>query len=224
MARATHQPISDKEQWRPESPVVTLSRDYGSGGDEIAGMLSERLGVPLYDMVILEEIAKRLEADEAVLRRIDEHISTVRDLWLLNVITGHHVDLSSYRRTLVNVVLMVARMGGVIVGRGAHVILSTACALRIRVAGSPDVCAKRVMALEGISEAAALAKIRNVNSNRGRFVWEMFHVRHNDPTQFDITLNTDRMVDMIPCVEMLMTMARAIYAGDVVQNNARVPM
>ena len=54
------------------------------------------------------------------------------------------VSKDAYRDTLVKLVMSIGRMGGLIVGRGAHVVLSDACALRVRVTGSPEVCARRM--------------------------------------------------------------------------------
>ena len=46
-------------------PVITISRQYGSGGREIEAQLAERLGIPFYDKTLCAEAAKhsRLDAD-----------------------------------------------------------------------------------------------------------------------------------------------------------------
>ena len=45
--------------------VITISRQYGSGGREIEAQLAERLGIPFYDKTLCAEAAKhsRLDAD-----------------------------------------------------------------------------------------------------------------------------------------------------------------
>ncbi|HIJ39399.1 MAG TPA: cytidylate kinase-like family protein, partial [Rhodospirillaceae bacterium] len=48
--------------------MVTISRDYGSGGDIIAERLAQRLGVELFDDAILKQIAVRLHEDPAAVR------------------------------------------------------------------------------------------------------------------------------------------------------------
>ncbi|MEO0035798.1 MAG: hypothetical protein RLZZ501_1821, partial [Pseudomonadota bacterium] len=57
---------------RPPKPLITLSRDFGSGGDVIATRLGQVLDLPLYDHQLLNEIAVRLKDDPAIVRMLDE--------------------------------------------------------------------------------------------------------------------------------------------------------
>lgn len=199
----------------PKKPVITISRDYGSGGDIIAHRLSQRLGVPLYDEVVLKEIATRLQDDPAIVRMLDEGFGRAKDMWLYRLFSGRDVGPDAYRDTLVKVVMSLGRMGGVLVGRGAHVILHEACALRVRITGTPEVCAHRMADSGHGSFEEQLAKAHQLNHQRGKFVWEVFNSRLSDASQFDININTDRMADFEDVVEMLEGMAKAIHAGRV---------
>lgn len=100
--------------------------------------------------------------------------------------------------------------GGVLLGRGSHVVLSTSTALRVRITGTPEVCARRVAAAEGLSFDAALEKVKEINHNRGKFVWELFHVRTSEAHNFDLVVNTDRLVDFNQAVAMLENAYHAI--------------
>jgi cytidylate kinase len=198
---------------RPRQPVVTISRDYGSGGDIIASRLSQQLGVPLYDDHVLKEVAARLHDDPAIIAMLDEGLGRAKDMWLYRLLSGTDVSPDNYRATLVKVVMSLGRLGGVITGRGAHVILAESCALRVRIAGTPEACARRMAAAGHGSEAEELARALEVNHRRGRFVWEVFRSRLSDASQFDVTVNTDRMDDFEDAVGMLESMAKAIHAG-----------
>jgi len=200
---------------QPKLPVITISRDYGSGGDIIATRLSQRLGVPLYDEEILLAVAARMQEDPAIVRQMDEGFGRAKDLWLYRLFSGKEVSYDAYRDTLIKLVLSLGRMGGVIIGRGAHVILADACALRLRVTGTPQVCAQRMAAKGHGGFEAEMAKVNEVNHRRGKFVWDMFGSRLSDATQFDLVLNTDRMQDFEDAVEMLMVMAKAVHSGRV---------
>ena len=197
----------------PERPVVTLSRDHGSGGDEIARMLSARLDVPLYDQDILDQVAKRLEADPIAIKQIDDCMDKGRSLWLYRLFTGQDVSTGSFRHTLIHVILRLGAMGGVLVGRGGNVILSDRRVLRVRICGSPAVCARRLASARSIPVEDALKQVGEVNHNRGKIMWEMFQSRLNDPHQFDITINTDHMNDLNAVVGMLVFMAKAVHGG-----------
>ncbi len=208
---------------KPQRPVITISRDYGSGGDIIAQHLAERLDIPFYDEELLEKIADRLKVDPATARMLDEGIGKGADMWLVRLLSGKDLTPDAYRNTLVQVVLGLGHMGGVIMGRGAHVILSTACALRVRISGTPEVCARR-LCMSGGDEKAVLQQVKDINHARGKFVWEMFNSRLSDASAFDVTVNTDRMVDFDDVVHMLSAFAEAVHRGTVLGEAAgRMP-
>jgi len=200
---------------RPQRPVITISRDFGSGGDIIATRLGQRLKLDIYDDQVLAEVSKRLESDPAVIRILDEGFGRAKDMWLYRLFSGKAISPDSYRDTLVKVVMSLGRLGGIIVGRGAHVILAESCALRVRIAGSPEICARRMAAAGHGVEADLLKQAQEVNHRRGKFVWEVFHSRLSDAAQFDLTINTDRMADFEDVVDMLVGMASAVHEGRV---------
>ncbi|BAE52525.1 cytidylate kinase-like family protein [Paramagnetospirillum magneticum] len=207
------------EHLRPRQPVITLSRDFGSGGDVIATRVCQRLKLPLYDEELLREVAGRLNDDPAIVRLMDEGFGRAKDMWLYRLFSGKDISPDAYRDSLVKVVMSLGRLGGIIVGRGAHIILAGECALRVRVAGSPEVCAKRMAEQGHGNEADLLAKAQEINHRRGKFVWEAFHSRLSDASQFDITINTDRMEDFEDVVETIVVMAEAVHSGRVLRGD-----
>jgi cytidylate kinase len=200
---------------KPKQPVITISRDYGSGGDVIAQRLSQRLNIPLYDETVLKEVAMRLQDDPAIVKLLDEGFGRAKDMWLYRLFSGKDIGPDAYRDTLIKVVMSLGRLGGVLVGRGAHIILTEACALRVRITGSPEICARRMSDAGYGSFEEQMAKVKDIDHRRGKFVWEVFHSRLSDASQFDININTDRMADFEDVVDMLMGMAKAIHAGRV---------
>lgn len=204
---------------RPRQPVITLSRDFGSGGDVIATRVCQRMKLPLYDEELLREVAGRLNDDPAIVRLMDEGFGRAKDMWLYRLFSGKDVGPDIYRDTLIKVVMSLGRLGGVIVGRGAHVILANECALRVRVAGTPEICAKRMAAQGHGEEAELLERAREINHRRGKFVWEVFHSRLSDVGQFDLTINTDRMEDFEDVVETIVVMAEAVHSGRVLRGD-----
>ena len=52
--------------------IISLGREFGSGGREIALDLAERFELPLYDSNILEHIAQEKDIDNAELKKYDE--------------------------------------------------------------------------------------------------------------------------------------------------------
>lgn len=197
----------------PPKPVIAISRDHGALGRQIAAALAKRLDTPVYDREILDKIAERLNTDTQTLKMLDECVARARDMWMVRLFTGVDLSEDSYRNHLINVIFSLARNGGIILGRGANVVLSTSCALRVRVIASPDVCAKRVVARYGITESEAREQIEAINHNRSRFVWEMFHHRVSDSTTFDLVINTDRFEAADDVVDMVHSAYNGIVAG-----------
>jgi cytidylate kinase len=205
------------DRLHPAKPVITISRDFGSGGDVIATRLSQRLEVPLFDDTLMRDVATLLHDDPAIVTLLDEGIGRAKDMWLYRLLSGKDLSPDTYRDSLVRVVMSLGRLGGVIVGRGAHVILAEECALRVRITGSPPICARRMVAQGHGTVAELEAKAKEVNHNRGKFVWDVFHSRLSDASEYDLTVNTDRMADFEDVVETIVVMATAIQCGRVLR-------
>ena len=52
--------------------IISVGREYGSGGHAIAEILSQRFGLPFFDRNLLEEIAQHKEVDVKSLEKYDE--------------------------------------------------------------------------------------------------------------------------------------------------------
>lgn len=186
-------------------PVVAMSRGYGSGGEEIGHELAQRLQVGYFDKEILNEIVSKTGGDKYLLEKLDETVKNRWDAWILSFLSGDNVLNENYQRYLVNVMLGILDTGGVIMGRGAHLILAQHEVFRVRIIGSPEICAQRVMASEGVTLEAARAKVDQMNHERGKFVWDYWKHRLSDPTEFDLVINTDHFQDLKQVAEMIIT-------------------
>lgn len=79
--------------------VITIGRQFGSGGREIALGLAEKLGIPFYDKALLEKAAEKNGVSEEVLDKTDEKVEgnvseTVHRS--LSIMLGNSVDYSTY--------------------------------------------------------------------------------------------------------------------------------
>ncbi len=176
----------------PPGPMVTVARDCGANGDEIARMLAERLGVRCIDRELLDAIAKDAKVDRHLMERLDERISSVLEDWSYSVIWGKDAMRKDYLRHLKNVVVGISLQGGVVVGRGANYILHRTNTFRVRVTGSAARCAERVARESGIELEVAEKVVLATNTERRKFIRQTFDRDWNDPTWYDMTLNTDR--------------------------------
>nr|MBE6545718.1 cytidylate kinase-like family protein [Oscillospiraceae bacterium] len=52
--------------------IITIARQYGSGGREIGERIAEILNIPIYDKLLITEAASKGNFNEEVLRKTDE--------------------------------------------------------------------------------------------------------------------------------------------------------
>jgi cytidylate kinase len=172
--------------------VVTISRGYGSRGKQVAQALADRLGVRCCDRDILEEVARRAAVDVDLVHKLDENIRhTRREPWR-TLFQGKTLSEQRYLDHLVTVIINISRKGGVIVGRGAHLILGPDRSFRVRVIGSPEACAARIAEREHCNLAAARERVQTVNRQRAEFVEKHFGVDNADCSVYDLVINSDR--------------------------------
>jgi cytidylate kinase len=206
IVRALEEPPARARQVR--KPVITLSRTIGSGGDYIARALADRLGIELYGAEIINAIATEANVSPNLIANLTERLDAI-DAWIYSAVFGKHVSRDEYVHFLSTVVRGLYHTGGVIVGRGAHVILAGRDVLRVRIVGSVEACATRISEQDGTSYAEAKRKVQESNKRRGKFIWDLFHSRYNDPTNFDIIINTDYFRKLDDVVEIILLAVRA---------------
>ncbi|MCB9947715.1 MAG: cytidylate kinase-like family protein [Rhodospirillaceae bacterium] len=205
--------LRETELPRLRRPLVAITRDYGCGGEEIGHQLAEALEVPWFDRDLIERVAKAARTDKAAMAALDETVKGPLEVWVTSLLAQQSFSPSEYLHHLVRVLMGIARHGGVIMGRGSHVILKRQHPFRVRLVGTPEKCAERVALAEGLSERAAEAKVKQKNRERALFLWEDFHVRTNEPLNYDILINTDGFADLGQVVEILRSAYHAFAAS-----------
>ncbi|MCU0837179.1 MAG: cytidylate kinase-like family protein [Rhodospirillales bacterium] len=206
IVRALEEPPARARQVR--KPVITVSRTIGSGGDYIARTVADRLGIELYGAEIISGIATEANVSPHLMQSLTERLDAI-DAWIYSAVFGKHVSRDEYVHFLSTVVRGLYHTGGVIVGRGSHVILAGRDVLRVRIVGSVEACATRISEQDGTSYAEAKRKVQESNKRRGKFIWDLFHSRYNDPTNFDLIVNTDYFRKLDDVVELVLMAVRA---------------
>lgn len=202
---------NEKLQQRARAYMVTVSRDFGSLGKKVAQLLADTLEVRCCDRYILQEVARRANVDEALVSALDEHVSRIAGQWWQRFLHKDTFSYKDYHHYLVKTVLAISRTGGVIIGRGANIILGADRAYRVRITGSFDTCAKRVASREGIEIDEAVELTRAVNAERSEYIRMIFDADINDPSLYDLVLNSDRY-DCTQMVELILdAMEKAGY-------------
>ena len=191
--------------------VVTVSRGYGALGKETAQRLADTLGVRCCDRYILQEVAKRANVDVELVRRLDDRVNRINGNWWESLFKGRSYPKERYLQHLVKVVLNISTKGGVIVGRGAHLILGPERCFRVRIIGSLEKCAERISVREAIGIDAAQQRVQKVDRDRARYLNDLYGVHAGDSSNFDLVLNTDRFTVKETTALILDAMHKAGY-------------
>jgi len=178
-------------------PLVTLTHDYGSGAEQIGRALAHALNVEFMGDDVTHRHGDKHHLEMLILKRLEAAHGVSPRHNLLDYLGGSPDTLQSYRRELVRVLLDFAEHeGGVIVDRGAHVILRDRPVFRLRIIGSENMCVRRVAMREGMDEDQARDKVRKIKQQRLAYLRSLVGVDELDPRQFDLTLNTDHFHDV----------------------------
>jgi cytidylate kinase len=169
--------------------VLTISRQYGAGGTELARMLAGRFGFRVIDNELLTMAAEQGGMDLAKIERVYEQRPSFQDLRVYKERSEKYV-------TAVNEVLeRLARDGQVIiVGRGANLaLLHHPNVFNLRVVADFGARVERVMAREKLSETDARRLITDSDYAREAYYRYLYSVMPDDPLVYDMILNTSRV-------------------------------
>lgn len=176
-----------------EGPWLTISRQRGSGGLELASAAARDLGWQVFDREILSEIARHDPLREAVLSRVEGRALGPFSDYVAHLISGEP-SRPAYLKDMMHVVWGLARQGqAVLVGRGANWFLDPAYGLRVRLVRSLEQRAARVARAEGLPLEAARKSVLEHDANRRAFVREIFDRDIDDPLGYDLVLNLDAL-------------------------------
>lgn len=190
--------------------VITIAREYGSGGRELGLLLANRLGVGFYDRDIIDETAKELGYTQDFVRDNEQNISTGK-LWEL-VFTDKAIPMSmnpslddaifvSESRIIRSIAM---KKPCVIIGRCANWVLrNDSKALRIFVTSDKDDAIKRIMNRDGLSYENAEKRMEQVNTGRSNHYLQYTNHRWTDPHGYDIVINTSRL-GLKQCADVIM--------------------
>jgi cytidylate kinase len=193
----------EKPQEKAIVPVVTISREPGSGGRIVAQNLADRLGFEVFHQEVLHEMAKRAEVSEQLLATLDERGLSILEDWISSLVDDRHLWPDQYLQHLMNVIGTIGKHGrSVVIGRGANFILPPEQRFRVRITAPQRLRIKNVARDFNLSPDEAKRRVIKTESNRKAFIRKYFNADIADPTNYDLVINTetltaDNAVDVI---------------------------
>ncbi|MBQ7543389.1 MAG: cytidylate kinase-like family protein [Synergistaceae bacterium] len=187
--------------------IITIGREFGSGGRELGRYLAETLGFAYYDREIIAEIAKRTSLSEKYVQNVAEHrpiipfpIHTGRTFWAAVPDYDHAVQQEQHR-----IIRETAEKSDcVIVGRGADYILREYSPFRLFVYS--DMASKLARCRQNESadyEAGAsltdkelTKRIEHINKARADYYEFYTGLKWGARENYDLCVNTGRYSDL----------------------------
>ncbi|HWQ83632.1 MAG TPA: cytidylate kinase-like family protein [Anaerolineales bacterium] len=166
---------------------ITLSRLMGSLGEEVALLAGEELGFRIVRKELINLAARQSGHPEIGLAAID-------DLHLFNINPTPQAT-RTYQEALARLVHEEADRGAcIIIGRAGQAILKSAPrSLHVRITAPLELRVARVAARLGIPAEAAHEQIKATDRSRSYYVRRYYHIRWDDPNEYDLVLNTGRL-------------------------------
>src|SRR5579872_4277155 len=182
--------------------IVTIEREYGSGGGEIAQLLASRLGWKLWDQQLTEEIARIANCSKEVVEHREERTDPLYYRLLKSFLRGSYegsvgaqklqvVDSETILKMTQKVVEHAAKRGNcVIVGRGSqHFLRDRPDVLRIFLYADRNSKVARVMT-RGKTQSEAEDLVDHVDLERSDYIREYFGVDWPTRTTYHAMINT----------------------------------
>jgi len=181
---------AEKMEEKKRIPLITVSREPGSGGSIIAKRIAELLELDLFHGEVIQEMAESAQISARLMESLDEKgISFVAD-WVSTLVNERHLWPDQYLQHLMKVITTIGKQGrAVIVGRGANFILPSEGTFRIRILADLDIRANNVAREYGIPFEEARRRVIQTESERRAFVRKYFHEDIASPVNYDLVIN-----------------------------------
>jgi cytidylate kinase len=183
--------------------IVTLEREFGSGGGGIAAELARRLGWKLWDQQLTCEIAKRAEVTEAAVALCDERVDgrlyrLAKTFWRgsyersMSFANSRAFDTDRMIAMMEEIAGNIAEQGNaVIVGRGAPYFLrDREDTFRVFTYASYDEKIRRVLAM-GRKRDEAEDLVNNVDKERIAYIKHYFNADWPTRSLYHLMINTE---------------------------------
>jgi cytidylate kinase len=182
--------------------IITVEREYGCGGGEIAQLLARQLGWKLWDQLLTEEIARLANCPRAVVEAREERQDPLYYRLFKSFMRGSYegslnapklnlVDSETIVKITQRVVQHAAEKGNsVIVGRGSqHFLKNRPDTLRVFLYAPRETKVRRLLR-RGKTEKEAEELVDTVDRERADFIQRYFHVEWPDRDIYHTMMNT----------------------------------
>lgn len=176
-----------------EQYIISISREYGSAGHEIARKIADELGIKLYDHNILDEIAKAKQTSAETWEEYDEQPIS----FLAKKIGNHSSSAEDILAQMQFKYIRAKAESGesfVVVGRCAETVLKGhKNFVRFFILGDEKDKLRRVQTKYNLSEEEALEKMAHHDKKRKLYHNQYSEYKWGDSRGYDLCINSSRL-------------------------------
>ena len=186
--------------------IITISREFGSGGRTTGKQLAKKLGIPCYDSELLEKIAEQSGFAKEYIAEHGEYAAGGG--WLAQAFSyrdnkGHSYQDDLWRVQQKVITDLAEKESCVIVGRCADYILrDKADCLRVFICSDMENRAKRIVEQYGERSESPEKRLRDKDKRRAAYYQFYTDLKWGDVRNYHITLNSGEL-GIEKCVDIL---------------------
>ncbi len=216
MSKSIHKLIDEQiNRWEMEKkekkPIqetincITISRESGSMGYEVAKRLCKETGFDLFHNEIVDVMVEKSKSSRVLLETLDETSMNVVDDIVSNFVSQSHLWPDEYSKLLFQILTTIGKHGNaVILGRGSNCVLKDQKILRVRIVAPLRKKKKNIQGNLDLNTDNAKKHLVTTDANRSAFIKRYFNSDAANPSNYDLVLNTgtlsiEKAVQVILC-------------------------
>jgi cytidylate kinase len=174
-------------------PFITVSREPGSGGKEIAKRLAKHLNYKFFDKEIIERLFQK---DQAKLQQYEElydekNINFINEL-INEIIYPNLLSQDKFVKKLIEFITKLTLSGKcIILGRGANFFTDHRFGFHVRITAPLNFRIEKTTKYEHLNPKMATTKVREVSDERKQFVEKYFTKNIDNSQYYDLIINRE---------------------------------
>ena len=193
---ATSQTVENNEQTKSnidKKLIITISREYGSGGRYVGKLVADKLGLKLYDKQFVEVLAKETGLSEEYIENNEQKRST-----LATLNDGYYFGLNNADELFLKETKLIKEVADrescVIIGRCANFVLKDReDVVKIFIYSDMENKIKRATEFYGLDKSKAEKEIKSLNKLRANHYKFYTDREWRDFNNYDLCINSDTL-------------------------------
>lgn len=183
--------------------VITISRQYASGGRTIGKMVADKLEIPLYDTQIIKDTMKKTGFSEEMVEATEQRVT---NSFLFNLAMGvddAHNHMKQIEKAEHEIIQGYAEKGScVIVGRSANFVLEEKDSVNVFVFSDIKDRISYAVSHYGVDEKQAKLMIEKTDRERKMHAMSFYSKEWGNKNNYDFLLNSGKL-GIEKCVELI---------------------